>query len=83
MRGAFSDLHFAIQDMIAEQDRVVTRYLFSGVHQGEFMGAPATGKSVTLSGIWIHRLANGRIVEGREWGQWDALGFLQQVGAVA
>ncbi|MCL4863394.1 MAG: ester cyclase [Caldilineaceae bacterium] len=50
------------------------------VNEGEFAGIPATGKSVTITGINIHRVADGQIQEG--WLNWDALGFLQQVGAV-
>ncbi len=68
--------------MIAEGDKVVTRHTLTGTHQGEFMGVPATGKGVKVTGMWIHRLAGGKIVEGREWGVWDALGMMQQLGVV-
>jgi steroid delta-isomerase-like uncharacterized protein len=80
--GVIADIHFNVEDMIAEDDKVVTRFIVSGTHQGEFLGAPGTGKTFSVTGMWIHRLENGRIVEGRDWGEWDALGFLQQVGAV-
>ena len=80
LRGAFPDLRFTVEDMIAEADKVVTRYFITGTHQGEFMGIPATGKSVKINTIWIHRVAEGKIVEGRHWGQWDALGMLKQLG---
>jgi len=76
----FPDLHFMIEDMIAERDKVVTRFILTGTHQGEFLGVPATGKGVKLTGTWIHRLADGRIVEGREWGEWNALELLKQLG---
>lgn len=76
------DSHHTIEDLIAEGDKVVTRFRVTGTHQGEFLGVPATGKPISVTGMWIHRLAQGRIVEGRQWGEWDALGFLQQVGAV-
>ena len=60
---------------------MVTRFRFAATHQREFIGVAGTGKAVALTGMWIHRLEQGRIVEGRQWGQWDALGFLQQVDA--
>jgi steroid delta-isomerase-like uncharacterized protein len=81
LRAAFPDLRFTIEDMIGEGDKVVTRYYLTGTHHGEFMGIPATGKPVRVDAIWIHRLEDGRIVEGRQWGQFGALGLLQQLGA--
>ena len=66
--------------MIAEGDKVVTRYYLTGTHRGEFMGIPATGKPVKVNTIWMHRLDGGRIVEGRRWGQFDALGMMRQMG---
>ncbi len=80
MRSAFPDLHLTIEDMIAEGDKVVMRSTWSGTHEGEFMGIPATGRRVTVSGIDISRVADGRMVE--HWGQFDALGLMQQLGAV-
>ena len=82
LRAAFPDLHFLIEDMIAEGDEVVTRYTFSGTHQGEFMHIPPTGKPVKIKCIWIHRLAGDRIVEGQDWGLFDVIGMLRQLGAV-
>jgi len=81
LQTVFPDSHHTIEDLIAEDDKVVTRFRISATHQGEFLGVPATGTPVKLTGIWIHRLEHGRIVEGQQWGEWDALGFLQQVGA--
>lgn len=60
---------------------MVTRFTWRGTHRGEFMGVPPTGRRVEVGGIWIHRLEGGRIVEGREWGQVNWLGLLQQLGA--
>jgi steroid delta-isomerase-like uncharacterized protein len=77
-RQAFPDLHVSIEDQIAEGDKVVTRWTATGTHQGELMGAPATGKSSTVTGIGIDRIDNGQIVEA--WGNWDALGMFQQLG---
>ncbi len=80
VRSAFPDLHHTIEDLIAEGDKVVMRSTWSGTHQGEFMGIPATGRRVTVSGIDISRCADGRMVE--HWEQFDALGLMQQLGAV-
>ncbi len=80
MRSAFPDLHLTIEDMIAEGDKVVMRSTWSGTHQGEFMWIPATGRRVTVSAIDISRVADGRMVE--HWEQFDALGLMQQLGAV-
>ncbi len=79
-RSAFPDLHLTIEDMIAEGDKVVMRGTWSATHEGEFMGIPATGKQVTVSQIDISRVADGRMVE--HWGQFDALGLMQQLGVV-
>ncbi|MDQ3779139.1 MAG: ester cyclase [Chloroflexota bacterium] len=80
-RTAFPDSHHTVEDLIAEGDKVVTRFTWSGTHRGEFMGVPPTGRRVAVGGIWIHRVEGGRIVEGRNWGQVDWLGLLQQLGA--
>ncbi len=76
---AFPDISYTVEDMIAEGDKVVVRWSFRGTHQGEFMGIPATGKQVTANGMNIARFANGKIIE--DWGNWDALGLLQQFDA--
>ena len=73
---AFPNLHFTIE----EGDKVVTRWSSTGTHQGEFLGMPPTGKSVTCTGINITRFDNGMIVE--EWQNLDMLGVLQQLGAI-
>ena len=82
VRAAFPDSHHAIEDLIAEGDKVVTRFTWSGTHQGGFEGIPPTGRPIKVQGIWIHRLEHGRIVEGRDWGQVDWLGLLRQLGAL-
>ena len=81
--AAFPDSRVTVEDLIAEGDKVVTRFTWRGTHHGEFMGVPPTGRRVEVGGIWIHRLENERIVEGREWGQVDWLGLLRQLGASA
>ena len=79
--AAFSDFHHTIEDQIAEGDKVVTRISAYGTHTGELLGIPPTGKRVTMTGITIHRIANGRLVE--HWAQIDTLGLLEQLGAVS
>ena len=80
IRSAFSDIRISRDDTIAEGDRVVDRWTFRGTHTGEFLGIPATGKTVTVTGIDIFRIANGRLAE--LWQSWDQLGMLQQLGAI-
>jgi steroid delta-isomerase-like uncharacterized protein len=78
--AAYPDLHHAVEDQIAAGDTVVTRWTGTGTHQGDLLGIPPTGKAVKVMGIWIHRLADGKIVES--WNVWDTLGMLQQLGVV-
>jgi predicted ester cyclase len=68
LRTAFPDGHFTINGQFAEGDRVVTRWAFRGTQFGDFAGIPASGKGVWLTGISVHRLAEGMIQEG-----WTAL----------
>jgi steroid delta-isomerase-like uncharacterized protein len=80
-REAFPDLQSAIEDQVAEGDKVVSRFSGRGTHLGETEDfGPATGNSVEITGITIDRFAEGRIVE--EWMSYDALGLLQQIGLV-
>ncbi len=77
---AFPDVHLTVEDMIAEGDKVVTRYTSRGTQRGAFMGIPPTGKQMTVSSIIVARFANGKIVE--EWGLDDQMGMLQQLGII-
>jgi steroid delta-isomerase-like uncharacterized protein len=79
-RAAFPDWHCEIEDFVAEGDRVVNRWIGRGTHKGDFFGIPATGKSVTLTGVTEHRVENGKIVN--DWSVGDQLGLMQQLGAV-
>ncbi len=69
-----------MEEQIAEGDTVVTRWTATGTQHGPLPGLPPTGKSAKVMGIWIHRLAGGKIVES--WNVWDTLGMLQQLGAI-
>jgi steroid delta-isomerase-like uncharacterized protein len=77
---AFPDQHITLDDIVAEGDKVVTRYLLAGTHKGKYMGIPATSKKVTISVIEIDRVARGKIIE--EWVKYDTLGFMQQLGVI-
>ncbi len=79
-RNAFPDLHFTIDEQIAEGDKVVTRWTGHGTNKGELLGMPATGKSSTVTGIVIDRIANGKIAES--WGIFDQFGMMQQLGVI-
>ncbi len=79
-RNAFPDAKFNIDETIAEGDKVAVRYTCLGTHQAELSGIAPTGKHVTITGILIFRIGNGKIEEA--WVNWDALGLLQQLGAV-
>jgi steroid delta-isomerase-like uncharacterized protein len=78
--AAFPDAQRTVEDQLTDDQNVVTRWTASATHQGEFMGVAPTGKRVTMTGISIHRIADGKIVE--EWQQWDSLGLMQQLGVV-
>jgi steroid delta-isomerase-like uncharacterized protein len=69
---------FAIEDVIAEDDRIVVRWTNSGTHVGEFAGIPATGRTFTISGIDIYRVADGQLCE--HWHVIDQLSMLGQLG---
>jgi steroid delta-isomerase-like uncharacterized protein len=77
---AFPDLHFGIEQLITEGDLVAARYLVQGTHQGEFLGIPGTGRQVIIQAVESYRLAGGKLAE--QWVVMDALGLLQQLGAV-
>jgi predicted ester cyclase len=74
------DLHFKIEQMIADADRVVSQLVMEGTHQGTWMGISPTGKKLQIRMITIHRIANSKIAE--DWVLVESLGFLQQLGAL-
>ncbi len=78
--AAFPDMQVSLYDLLAEDDKVVARWGLRGTHHSTFMGAPASGKMVDVTGIVIYRLENYKIVE--YWGNFDTLGLMQQTGVV-
>jgi steroid delta-isomerase-like uncharacterized protein len=66
LRSAFENIHYTIEDMIAEDDKVAFRVTWRGIFVAEFFGLQPTGKEVISTGVAIYRIANGKIVE--DWG---------------
>lgn len=80
LRGAFPDLQYTVEDVVAERDRVAVRWHWKGTHQGAFRGIAPTERVVTNNGLAIFQLREGRIVAAVL--ETDRLGFLQAIGAV-
>src|SRR6266540_294541 len=80
LRTAFPDIHYTLDDVIAEDDRVAVRWHWTGTQKAAFRTYPATGKAMTNTGAGIFRFKDGKIVDAAL--ETDRLGFLQQVGAV-
>lgn len=80
MRAAFPDIHMAPEQVLSDSDRVMIRYRMTGTHDGEFMGIPATGRKVDMTGYDEARVVDGRAVE--HWGAMDAAQLMQQLGAM-
>jgi steroid delta-isomerase-like uncharacterized protein len=80
MRAGFPDIVFSIQEQIAEHDKVASRFEWTGTHQGEFLGIPATGRHVRVWGIVIDCLVDGRIKDTRIL--MDTLGLMTQLGVL-
>ena len=76
----FPDLEEDLQDIIASGDTVATRWVVTGSLQQEFMGIPAPGQRIRVEGMNFYRLEDGRVTD--IWAQSDALGMLQQLGAI-
>jgi steroid delta-isomerase-like uncharacterized protein len=80
MHAAFPDLKATIEEVVAEGDWVTTHSVFSGTHQGEWMGVAASGKSISVNVVDFVRFSGGKVVE--HWGMMDALTMMQQIGAI-
>ncbi|MBI3738243.1 MAG: ester cyclase [Chloroflexi bacterium] len=76
----FPDYHTAIDDLIAEDDKVAARITMTGTHNGDFMGIPATGKRVEFTGMYFVRIKDGKIIE--HWGEEDGVSLLTQLGVM-
>ena len=78
-RKAMPDIQFTITHLIADADFVTFRFEAEATHQGEFMGIPATGRRVKVSGIVIHKVVNGRFA--KSWNEVDLLGLRSQIAS--
>lgn len=81
MLAGFSDYQTVIDDLIAEGDKVAARITMSGTHTGSFMGILPTGKFISFTGMYIARIADGKIAE--HWGEEDGVSLLQQLEALS
>ena len=79
--AGFPDLRFEAQDILASGDKVVARVRCTGTHDGEFMGMPASGKSIAVEAVDIIRFGGDGLAR-EHWGVFDALGMMQQLGAI-
>ena len=80
-RAAFPDRRFVVEEMIAEGDKVSARFTMRGTHKGELRGFAPTGREVTMTGIDMIRLSEGKMAEDRV--EVDQLGMMQQLGVIA
>ena len=76
----FPDFHVAIEDMVAEGDKVVSYSTRTGTHQGEYRGIAPTGKKITWTWMSICRIKEGKIIE--QWDEGDHLSIIQQMGVI-
>lgn len=75
---SFPDLRFTLEDTITEKEKFVVSWIISGTQKGEFMDIPATGRKVSVEGITIHHITNGKILDS--CARWDVLGLMRQLG---
>ena len=80
LHSAFPDFHCAVEDLIAEGNRVVVRLTCRGTHRGELMGISPTDRQVNVTGISILHFAGGKIEE--RWNNTGNLGIMQQLGVI-
>jgi len=78
--AAFPDLTHNVQETICEDDRVAIRIVVRGTHLGEFMGLPATGRSISMNSLGIGTVRDGRV--SKLWTLPDVMGMMQQLGAI-
>ena len=79
-RSGIPDLRVNILDVIAEDDKVATRYTVEGTHEGDLFGVPPTGRRVSIGSMAVERVSDGKIQE--HWRITDSLDMMQQLGAI-
>lgn len=80
LRTGFPDIHWVVEETIASGEKVVSRFKWTGTHQGEFLGIPASGRKVVVPGVVIDRLQNGKMADSRIL--MDTMGMMQQLGVI-
>lgn len=78
--ASLSEAVLTVDDMVAEGDKVATRWTLTAIHSGDFMGVPATNQRIKMQGMTIDRFVDGRVVEG--WDSFDMYGLMKQLGAI-
>ena len=78
--GALPDIHYAVEDLLAEGDKVAVRLTVTGTHRGVLLGIPPTGKYTTVTESALSRVVGGKIAE--HWSETDMLGLMQQLGVI-
>ncbi len=78
MAAGFPDLRFTVEETISEKDKVVASWTFTGTHRGVYLGIPPTNKKVSVAGITVHQITDGKILDSQA--AWDRLALLQQLG---
>jgi steroid delta-isomerase-like uncharacterized protein len=78
---AFPDLRFSVEDIVGEKEKFAVAWTISGTHKGEYMGIPSTNKTMSVDGITIHHILNGKIMDS--YISWDTLGMMRQLGIVS
>jgi steroid delta-isomerase-like uncharacterized protein len=81
IRAAFPNLEWIVDEMVAEGETVASRFTWRGTHRGVFLGVPATGKQITVTGMVFDRVVEGQLVESQIL--MNTLGILTQLGAIA
>ena len=79
-RTAFPDIHWVIEEMVGEGEKVFSRFTWDGTHRGEFFGVPATGKQIKVKGTVVDRVVAGRMAESRIL--MDGLSMMRQLGVI-
>lgn len=75
---AFPDLRFTVEETICEKDKIAVSWTLTGTHKGEFLGIPPTNKQISMAGVTIHQIADGKILDSQVI--WDAISLFQQFG---
>ena len=81
LHEAFSDLHYEIQEQISEGNRVMTRYVWTGTHDGDLSGIPPTGLRVEVQGVVIDEYRGDQVVRSRFMN--DDLTMQRQLGFIS